>query len=77
MGTISQADLDKTINVLRDRVGMPHLTTNVGFTDPNWTKWGYELSPLLQEIRRERRVELAGEGRRWDEPDALESRKDL
>ena len=30
-------------------------------------KWGYELSPLLQEIRRERRVELAGEGRRWDD----------
>ena len=67
LGTISQVDLDKTINVLRDRVGMPHLTTNVGFTDPNWTKWGYELSPLLQEIRRERRVELAGEGRRWDD----------
>ena len=67
LGTISQADLDKTINVLRDRVGMPHLTTNVGFTDPNWIKWGYELSPLLQEIRRERRVELAGEGRRWDD----------
>lgn len=67
LGTISQADLDKTINVLRDRVGMPHLTINVGFTDPNWTKWGYDLSPLLQEIRRERRVELAGEGFRWDD----------
>ena len=48
LGTISQADLDKTINVLRDRVGMPHLTINVGFTDPNWTKWGYDLSPLLR-----------------------------
>ena len=67
LGTISQADLDKTINVLRDRVGMPHLTTNVGFTDPNWTKWGYELSPLLQEIRRERRSELALQGFRLDD----------
>lgn len=67
LGTISQADLDKTINVLRDRVGMPHLSLNVGFTDPNWPEWGYALSPLLQEIRRERRVELGGEGMRWDD----------
>lgn len=67
LGTITQADLDKTINVLRDRVGMPHLTVTVGFTDPNWISWGYNLSPLLQEIRRERRIELAGEGLRWDD----------
>lgn len=67
LGTITQAELDKTINVLRDRVGMPHLTLEVGFTDPNWPNWGYSLSPLLQEIRRERRVELAGEGFRWDD----------
>ena len=67
LGTITQADLDKTVNVLRDRVGMPHLTINVGFTDPNWPNWGYSLTPLLQEIRRERRVELVGEGFRWDD----------
>ena len=67
LGTIGQTDLDNTINVLRDRAGMPHLTLAVGFTDPNWTNWGYSLSPLLQEIRRERRVELAGEGFRWDD----------
>lgn len=67
LGTITQADLDKTINKLRDRVAMPHLTLNVGFTDPNWPDWGYTLSPLLQEIRRERRVELAGEGFRFDD----------
>ena len=67
LGTIGQTDLDNTINVLRDRVGMPHLTLVVGFTDPNWINWGYSLSPLLQEIRRERRVELAGEGFRWDD----------
>lgn len=34
LGTITQADLNKTINVLRDRAGMPHLTMEVGFTDP-------------------------------------------
>lgn len=67
LGTLTQADLDKTINVLRDRVAMPHLTLNVGFTDPNWPDYGYSLSPVLQEIRRERRVELAGEGFRFDD----------
>ena len=39
----------------------------VGFTDPNWPDYGYDLSPLLQEIRRERRIELAGEGFRWND----------
>ena len=67
LGTINQSDLDKTINVLRDRVGMPHLMMEVGFTDPNWPDYGYDLSPLLQEIRRERRIELAGEGFRWND----------
>ncbi len=59
--------LDITINRLRDRVGMPHLTAGVGFTDPNWPDYGYTLTPLLYEIRRERAVELLGEGFRWDD----------
>lgn len=67
LGTITQSDLDKTINELRDRVGMPHLKLTVEFTDPNWPDYGYTLSPLLQEIRRERRIELAGEGFRFDD----------
>lgn len=67
LGTITQSDLDQSINLLRDRVGMPHMKLEVGFVDPNWTKWGYTLSPLLQEIRRERRVELGGEGFRNDD----------
>ncbi|EJW91014.1 lipoprotein [gut metagenome] len=67
LGTLTQADLDKTINELRDRVGMPHLTLAVGFNDPKWPNWGYSLSPVLQEIRRERRIELAGEGFRFDD----------
>ena len=46
---------------------MPHLNLNVGFTDPNWPDYGYPLSPILQEIRRERRIELAGEGFRFDD----------
>lgn len=67
LGTITQPDLDKTINKLRDRVGMPPLKLTVEFTDPNWPDYGYTLSPLLQEIRRERRIELAGEGFRFDD----------
>lgn len=65
--TLTQKDLDNTINKLRDRVNMPHLNLNVGFTDPNWPDYGYPLSPILQEIRRERRIELAGEGFRFDD----------
>ncbi|MCM0717404.1 RagB/SusD family nutrient uptake outer membrane protein [Parabacteroides sp. AM58-2XD] len=67
LGECDQAVLDKTINKLRDRVGMKHLTTDVGFTDPNWPKWEVPISPLLNEIRRERRVELACEGLRWND----------
>ena len=65
LGTITDADLELSINELRDRVGMPDLTLNVGFTDPNWPDYGYTVSPVLQEIRRERRIELAGEGYRF------------
>ncbi|TKG94952.1 RagB/SusD family nutrient uptake outer membrane protein [Puteibacter caeruleilacunae] len=63
LGTLTQGDLDKTINKLRDRAGLPDLTLNVGFTDPNW-KFP-SLSPIINEIRRERRVELALEGMRY------------
>src|SRR5699024_6395622 len=63
--TISQSDLDKSINVIRERIGMPSLDLNVGYTDPNW-KFP-ELTPIINEIRRERRVELALEGSRYDD----------
>lgn len=70
MAELDQCDqgvLDATVNKLRDRVDMPHLTVGVGFTDPNWPNYGYSVSPLLHEIRRERRVELAFEGLRNDD----------
>lgn len=67
LGKCDQAVLDKTINLIRDRVGMPHLKVNVDFKDPNWPNYGYEVSPLLQEIRRERRIELVSEGFRYDD----------
>lgn len=65
LGEATQEVLDATVNKLRDRVGMPHLSVAVGFTDPDWDF--PELSPLLNEIRRERRVELAIEGYRFDD----------
>lgn len=65
LGTCTQDVLDKSINILRDRVGMPHLTVDIGFVDPNWDY--PNLSPLINEIRRERRVELALEDFRVDD----------
>lgn len=65
LGTITQADLDNTINLLRDRVGMPHLIMGAITPDPNWLF--PNLSPMINEVRRERRVELACEGFRLDD----------
>ncbi|CAL1520794.1 RagB/SusD family nutrient uptake outer membrane protein [Chitinophaga sp. MM2321] len=55
-GKLTQGDLDMTINKLRDRVGMHHMIITELAT------WGMDLR---QEIRRERRVELALEGQRY------------
>lgn len=66
LGESSQAVLDETINKLRDRVGMPHLTTSP-VADLSPVNYGYSISPLLYEIRRERRIELALEGFRYDD----------
>jgi len=65
LGTITDADLDKTINKLRDRAGLPHLSTNVGFSDP---ANNHGVSSLIWEIRRERRCELMFDNgfRYWD-----------
>jgi len=57
-GVISDADLNRTINVLRGRVGMPTLTNGGVSTN------GLDM---LTEIRRERTVELAFEGFRRDD----------
>lgn len=65
LGTITQPDLDQSINLLRDRVGMPHLILNNITSDPNWEFPG--LSPIINEVRRERRVELACEGFRFND----------
>jgi hypothetical protein len=65
LGTITLADLDLSINKLRDRVGMPKMTTLTPPMDPKHASEG--ISSLLVEIRRERRVELFSEGFRYDD----------
>jgi hypothetical protein len=57
-GVVSDADLNQTINVLRARVGMPALTN--GFVGSN-------NLDMKTEIRRERTIELAFEGFRYDD----------
>ncbi|WP_155283911.1 RagB/SusD family nutrient uptake outer membrane protein [Capnocytophaga felis] len=65
LGTITQSDVDNTINKLRKRVGMPDLNLNAIDKDTNWQF--PTLSPIINEVRRERRVELAIEGYRHDD----------
>lgn len=78
IGAISQPDLDKSINKLRQNrptgtatklprlevVGDQPAIASVVYTDP---KRDNTVSPILWEIRRERRVELAMEGFRLDD----------
>ena len=77
-GTLTQADLDITVNKLRERAGMPALdmATANGNPDPFLTNpayGGYTCSVLqsdpnkgvILEIRRERAIELCQEGHRY------------
>lgn len=65
LGECDQSVINQTINVLRSRVGMPdmiisNLVKDINSEFPN-------LDVLTDEIRRERRVELACEGFRYDD----------
>ena len=63
LGTITQGDIDISIKPLRDRVGMPNIKLSDIAVDPNWHY--PDLSPIINEIRRERRIELNNEAHRW------------
>ncbi|MDR1763591.1 MAG: RagB/SusD family nutrient uptake outer membrane protein [Dysgonamonadaceae bacterium] len=77
LGTISQSDLDRTINTLRERAGFnfatyPNSKLALGNepSDPRldaiYSQYvGYVPSAIIREIRRERRVEMAWEGLRY------------
>lgn len=85
LGIITQDDLDRSINVLRDRVGMPHLLLTQAI-DPLLAARHANVESaqrnLVLEIRRERRVELAFEGfrfsdlMRWNSGKLLENKRE-
>lgn len=64
LGSLDQAGLDMSINLLRDRAGMPAMTMDVPM-DPRYANDG--VSALISEIRRERRIEMFMEGLRYDD----------
>ncbi len=74
LGTLTQIDLNRTINKLRDRVNMPHLNlVNANASpDPYLANMYPNVNSgsnkgVILEIRRERRIELFNEGGRWDD----------
>ncbi len=80
--TMVQADLDQSVNKLRQRAGVKALTLSgsqsVGFVDPAKDA---DVTPLIWEIRRERRVELMMDGfryqdiMRWKKGNYMDSQK--
>lgn len=74
LGTLTQADLDRSVNLLRARAGMPNMNMAAANASPdpfllaqypNVDK-GANKGVIL-EIRRERRIEMFNEGLRWDD----------
>lgn len=64
LGQISQDIINQTVNKLRNRGKVAALQISTIPTDPSRDS---EVTPLLWEIRRERAVELMGEGFRFDD----------
>jgi len=72
-GTLTQADLDRSIKLIRDRVAMPNI--NFALANSNPDPYQSEMNTQLKgdnkgvilEIRRERRIELVMESFRWDD----------
>lgn len=73
LGTLTQEDLDKSVNKLRDRVAMPHMDLAAANANPDpylaaqYTHVSDANKGILLEIRRERRIELVMEGFRWND----------
>lgn len=69
LGTCTPEIFNNTIGALRRRAGIAieYSDLNTLQHDPNFTDYGYSISNVLQEIRRERRSELALQGFRLDD----------
>ena len=90
LGTLTQADLDKSVKKIRERVGMPALNMSQANANPDEkflgsSEYGYSNvtganKGVILEIRRERTIELLGEGHRyydmmrWKEGKAFEQK---
>jgi hypothetical protein len=62
LGSLTQADIDKSINPLRDRVDMPHFDAAKEVDNDLRAQYPGITDNTLLAVRRERRVELACEG---------------
>ncbi|MBB2150847.1 RagB/SusD family nutrient uptake outer membrane protein [Pedobacter gandavensis] len=67
LGNINQGDLDQSINLLRNRVQMPALQMGVVLDPVLAATYPNASGAVLLEIRRERRVETACEGFRFND----------
>lgn len=76
LGTITQDDLDRSVNLIRARVGMPDMNLSAANANPDpylmSEDTGYPNvnganKGVILEIRRERTVELVQEGFRWND----------
>jgi len=70
LGELTQSDLDQSINLIRTRAGMPAMPLNPTI-DPvqnaRYANVSGAQKAVLLEIRRERRIEMALEGYRFDD----------
>ena len=70
-GTLEQNDIDRTIKLIRDRVGMPNLNMSDANTGPDpyllnvYPNVSETNKGVILEIRRERVIELLMEGFRY------------
>lgn len=73
LGSLTQGELDLTVNLLRDRVGMPALDLGQANASPDpflqekYPNVSGANAGVVLEIRRERRVEMAFEGSRYND----------
>jgi hypothetical protein len=66
LGSLTQGDVDLSINALRTRVGMAPMQVGALVTDVyQKSLYTHSVSNLIVEVRRERRIELAMEGFRY------------
>ena len=73
LGSITQEDLDKSINLVRQRAGLPGINLSAANANPDpvleakYPDVSGNNKGVLLEIRRERRIEFAMEGYRYDD----------